>query len=76
MAQLGQAGLLLLLLVLLVLVERHPKRASGHDHDDGHQQLIDGEAGLAHGSDLDAQSNHQMPAATTVATSRADAPAP
>ena len=47
MAHLGQAGLLLLLLDLLVLVERHPKRASDHDHNDGHQQLVDGEAVLS-----------------------------
>ena len=46
-AQLGQAGLLLLLLVLLVLVERHPKSTKDHDHDDGHQQLVNGEAVLS-----------------------------
>ena len=46
MAHLRQAGLLLLL-VLLVLVERHPKSTKDHDHDDGHQQLVNGEAVLS-----------------------------
>jgi integrase len=46
MTHLGQAGLLLLL-DLLVLVKRTPQSAKDHDHDDGHQQLVDGEAVLS-----------------------------
>jgi len=46
MAHGGQAGLLLLL-DLLVLAERTPQRAKDHDHHDGHQQLIHGEAVLS-----------------------------
>ena len=45
MTHLGQAGLLLLL--DLVLVKRTPQSAKDHDHDDGHQQLVDGEAVLS-----------------------------
>ena len=35
------------MLDLLVLVERTPQSAKDHDHDDGHQQLVDGEAVLS-----------------------------
>jgi len=46
MAHGGEAGLLLLL-DLLVLAERTPQSAKNHDHDDRHQQLVDGEAVLS-----------------------------
>jgi len=82
MAHGGEAGLLLLL-DLLVLAERTPQSAKNHDHDDGHQQLVDGEAvlsgALAHLIGLGALWKQESGAAATIpamATNGAGAPVP